>query len=74
MKRTDEFISFAVTDQVALSLARLIADSGLVSWIPAPVEIGHEILSMVTLSRRPIVGYKQNYVLSTYCPGKAWLG
>ena len=51
MKRTVEFISFAVTDQGALSVARLIADPGFVSWIPARVDFDHEIISMFILPR-----------------------
>ena len=35
LKRTVELISYAVTDQLALSVARLIADPGFVSWFQA---------------------------------------
>ena len=78
------------SDLVAQSVARLIADPGVVSsitaWSHTFVEIDHEIISTVILlpsadSRRAGNSYKRNYVHEVLVKGlvklfqeKIWLG
>ena len=64
--RVQPYFPHAFAGPRSAALVNLIADPGIMSWIPARphtfVEIVHELLSTAILSRRAVVSYKLKYM------------